>query len=622
MLERIRDGSQGVVAKAILVLVILTFAFAGIGSYLGGSNEVAGAIVNGKTITAAQVEREFQQERNRLQQQFGEMFQAIANDATYMARVRQGALDRLVANELIEQTAANMGLRVGDDEIKQAIRDMKEFQTDGQFDNDRYLSLVRQSGYRVEQFREMLRIDMTRRQLLATLVSSDFTLGNEANAIAKLEQQLRDIRFIEVNATDFLGDIEISTEEISEYYDLNSGQFMTQETLSLEYVELKVADLIAKVSVTDAQVEANYNENLSQYQTDPRRRVSHILFEFGDDEAAAKANAEAALAQLNGGADFAALAKELSTDTFSGENGGDLDWIEAGMMDAEFDKAAFALNKGEMSKVVRAEFGFHILLITDSEEVVTKALSEVSESIKLALLNDEAKELFYELQQQLADLAFEVPENLTEAAESIESTVKSTELFSRATAPELMRSQAVMTAAFSDPVLFEDVNSDVIELTPEHHIVVRKKVHHASEIKPLTQVTSAIEERLKAQKSQELAKDKAQQYLEAWNKGEQIADATVVEKADVSRSNRDIDPAIVNAAFKLAKNSEGASNNDLVSTASGEAIVTVVAVKDAADVTDALASVLQRLERSNADVTYRAFIDSLKNVSDIQYPKA
>lgn len=621
MLEKIRDGSQGPVAKTILVVVILSFALAGIGSYLGGSSEIAGAIVNGKTITSAQVEQEFNQERSRLQQQFGEMFEAIANDQTYMARLRQNALDRLVANELLEQTAAKMDLRVGDAEIKQTIRDMKEFQIDGVFNNDRYLSLVRQSGYRVEQFREMMRVDLTRRQLMSSVIGSDFSLANEANLLAKLEQQSRDIKYIDVKASDFAASVEVTPEQISEYYDLNSGQFMTQETLSLDYVELKVSDLISKVSVEDEAVLASYNESLAQYQTEARRRVSHILFEFGEDEAAAKAKAEDALAQLKGGADFAALAKELSADTFSGENGGDLDWIDGGM-DPEFDKAAYALSKGDMSEVVRSGFGFHIILVTDAEEAVTTAFDEVKADIKKTLLTEHAKELFYEMQQQLADLAFEVPESLDEAATAVETTVKSTQLFTRANAPEPVNSAAVIGAAFSDPVLFEDVNSDVIEITPDHLIVVRKKAHNPSEIKALDDVKAQISARLVAQQSQELAKEKAQEYLQAWNDGLSVEGVTVLEKADVLRSNREIDPAIVAAAFKLAKPLDGKSANELVTTGTGEAIVSVVAVKEAADVSQAVEAIGARLQRNGADSVYRAFIESLKAQNDIQYPEA
>lgn len=617
MLERIREGSQGVVAKAILVLVILTFALAGIGSYLGGSTEVASVIVNGETISKAQVDNEFAKERSNLERQYGEMFKMIANNPTYMENVRKGVEERLIAQALISQTAADMDLRVGDDEIKKNIRDMKEFHVDGQFNNDRYLSLVRSAGYRVEQFRELLRVDLTRQQLMGAVIGSDFVLNNEAKQIAKLEKQLRDIRYIDINAADFLAEVSASDDEIADYYDVNSGQFTTQEQLSLEYVELKVADLLSRVSVEESKVREQYESSLSQYQSPERRRVSHISFELGEDEAAAQEKAQAALARVNAGEDFASLAKELSEDTLSGEEGGDLDWMTLDDEDA-FTKAVFALENGATSDIVTTDSDLHIIKITDLEPAATKAFDEVAGEIRDELLFEAAKEYFYELQQQLTDTTFAVPENLTEAAAEIESDVKLTALFTRNSVPADVNYPGVIDAAFSEQVLGENVNSDVIDISPEHLMVVRKKEHIPSEVKPMSDVKEQIVNILKQQKASELAKEKAEQYLVSWQAGESIDGVTVVEKSDVSRSSRDIDNAIVTAAFKMAK---GESNDaQLVSTSQGQAVVDLVAVKEANDVAADLESVIQRLNATQSNAAYKAFIDSLKEKSDIQYP--
>jgi len=618
MLERIREGSQGVVAKVILGLVILTFALAGIGSYLGGSSDVASVIVNGESINQSQVESEFAKERANLERQYGEMFKMIANNASYMDGVRKNVQERLIAQALISQTAAEMELRVGDAEIIKTIREMKEFQVDGQFDNDRYLTLVRRAGYRVEQFRELLRVDLTRTQLMNAVIGSEFVLKSEASTIAKLEQQLRDIRFIEVNAADFVNSVEVTEQEINDYYDLNSGQFTTQEQLSLEYVELKVADLLSKVSVEDSKIEEQYNGSLEQYKTQERRRVSHILFEFGEDEAAAQAKAQAALVRVKAGENFAELAKTLSEDTFSGEDGGDLDWMTNDATDDVFTMAAFGLENGATSDVVRTESGLHIIKVTDLEAGTTKALAEVRDDIKQELLTEAAKELFYDLQQQLADTAFSVPENLTEAATVVESSVKSTPVFTRSTVPASVNFPNVIEAAFSEVVLGENVNSDVIEISSEHHIVVRKKSHTPSEIKAIADVTAQITATLKQQKSAELAKEKAQQFLASWKNGETIDGVTVVEKKDVLRTTRDIDNAIVSAAFKMAK---GDSNDiELVATNHGQAIVDVISVKEPSDTTKDIDAVIQRLTSTSSNANYKAFIQSLKNKSDIQYP--
>lgn len=620
MLETIREGSQGIVAKAILGLVILTFALAGIGSYLGGSTEVASVIVNGETISQAQVDNEFAKERANLERQYGEMFKMIANNPTYMDSVRKNIIDRLVAQTLISQTAKEMDLGVGDNEIKKTIRDMQEFHVDGQFNNDRYLSLVRSSGYRVEQFRELLRVDLTRQQLMSAVVGSNFVLNNEAQQIAKLEQQLRDIRFIEVNASNFLDQVTVSDDEVTEYYELNSDQFMTQEQLSLEYVELKVDDLLAKVSVDEAKVQEQYNANLTQYQSPERRRVSHILFEFGDDEAAAKAKAQATLLRVQAGEDFAALAKELSDDTFSGEEGGDLDWMTNDAPDDAFNKAAFSIANGATTDIVESDSGFHIIKVTDLEPSTTQDFSEVSAQIKTELLTEAAKELFYELQQQLTDTTFAVPENLTEAAAEIESTVKTTPMFTRATLPASINFPGVADVAFSEPVLGENVNSDVIEISPDHHMVVRKKVHVPAEVKALVDVKSQIVDILKQQKAGDMAKEKAQEYLASWKNGDSIEGVTVVEKNDVMRSSRDIDNAIVTTAFKMAK---GESNDvELVTTGLGQAVVDLVAVKEATDTSKDIDAIIQRLTATNSSESYKAFIDSLKAKSDIQYPRS
>jgi len=237
-------------------------------------------------------------------------------------------------------------------------------------------------------------------------------------------------------------------------------------------------------------------------------------------------------------------------------------------------------------------------------------------------MTEAAKELFYELQQELADIAFEIPESLIEVASAVDSTVKTTELFTRATAPVAVNQAEVLNAAFSDPVLLENVNSDVIEITADHLMVIRKKEHNPSEIKLLAEVSNIISQRLKHEKAQELAKEKAQQYLATWSNGEEISDVAVSEKSAVLRTNREIDAAIVTAAFKLAKPVDGKSASALVSTSAGEAIVTLTNVTEASDVEQSVASIIQRMERSNADVTYRAFIESLKAASDIQYPDA
>lgn len=292
MLEKIRDGSQGVIAKGILVLVILSFAFAGVSSYLGSTTDVPAAEVNGDKITKAELEQAYQSERARMEQQLGEMFAALSADEKYLESIKQSVLERLVADKLIDQAAHAMGLRVSDEQIIAAIKTEPAFQTDGKFDNERYQAILRQLGYQPQTFRSMMRVDMTRRQLTAALVGTEFVLPGEAKQLAELQGQTRDIRYFVVDSAPFLANASVTDEQVKNYYDVNLGQFMSPEKVSLEYVELNAADFAKNSPISDEEAQAYYDEHKAQYVASEKRLAAHILVTLGSDEAAAKTKAD------------------------------------------------------------------------------------------------------------------------------------------------------------------------------------------------------------------------------------------------------------------------------------------------------------------------------------------
>ena len=161
MLENIRESSQGLTAKIILGFIILTFAVAGIGSY---SNSVDSSVadVNGEKITQDEFNKAYQAQRNRMAQQFGEMFETLSADPAYMSNFRQGVVDNLINQKLVDQNSETLAIRVSDERIKSTIRNMPEFQIDGVFDNNRYLAMINQAGfYQSSDFRDYLRTEMT-----------------------------------------------------------------------------------------------------------------------------------------------------------------------------------------------------------------------------------------------------------------------------------------------------------------------------------------------------------------------------------------------------------------------------------------------------------------------------
>ncbi|MCU8011914.1 MULTISPECIES: SurA N-terminal domain-containing protein [unclassified Shewanella] len=618
MLEKIRDGSQGVIAKGILVLVILSFAFAGVSSYLGSTTDVPAAEVNGDKITKAELEQAYQSERSRMEQQLGEMFAALSADEKYLQSIKQSVLERLVADKLIDQAAKAMGLRVSDEQIVAAMRAEPAFQTDGKFDNDRYQAILRQLGYQPQTFRDMMRVDMTRRQLTAALVGTEFVLPGEAKQLAELQGQTRDVRYVIVDSAPFLATAVVTDEQVKNYYDANQGQFMSPEMVSLEYVELNAADFAKNNPVSDEEAQTYYEEHKAQYVSNEKRLAAHILVMPGNDEAAAKAKAEDLAKQLDSGADFADLAKANSDDTLSAEQGGKLDWFEPGVMDPAFDAALFALNKGQHSAVVKTDFGFHIIKLLDVQSGATVPFADVKAKIVAQLQDKKAVDQFYSLQSKLADTSYEVPDTLSETSKAVGVDVKTTALFSRDNAPAELNKPDLVKAAFSETVMLKGLNSEVIELEPNHVVVIRVKEHHDAGTLALAEVKANITERLKQDQANEAARAKAQELMAQVKAG--ATDLGLVSKAKLGRGAQDVDAAIVGKAFQMPTPST-TPVVDTVGLANGYAVVALDKVNAAEGVSDELVNALkQRLNAQYSEADYRGLIDSLKANAKVLYP--
>lgn len=622
MLERIREGSQGLIAQVIIGLVILTFALAGVGSYLTASSDEPAATVNGKEIPQSSFERAYQTERSRMENQFGAAFSELASDATYLKNFRQGVLDRLIAEELMTQVADDIGLRVSDSQIRQELMGMPEFQLDGQFNNDRYIALLRQAGYQPSGFVEYLRGQMTRQQVAQALLGSEFALDKESRTAFELQQQTRDLRFIEIVASQFATDIQVSDEEMQAYYQQHIAEYDTQEQVSVEYVSLNLESLIEKTEVTEEELQSQYDNNLNQYRTNEERKASHILFEFGEDEEAAKAEAEKVLAELNGGADFAEMAKAHSADSFSAEMGGDLDWSTRGSSDPAFDDALFVLEqKGDISAVVKTGFGFHIIKLMDIKPEEVTPFSDVKEELTATVKREKANTEFFNLQQRMNELAFEIPDTLEELSAEIGIATKVSGLFSRSTAPQALSNGKVINAAFSSELIEDGVNSELLEISPEQVMVLRIEKHEPVRTRSFDDVSEGIKSQLLAEKSQQKANEWASSLIAMLEKGEdvsaQLAEQNLSwqDKTAVGRFATDVDQGIKDQAFKMT-----ADAYQVVDLISGNtALVQLTKVNGSESIDEAqLASVQQRLSSNNGQLVYQEFIESLKAAADIQ----
>lgn len=627
MLEKIREGSQGLMIKVVLGAVILSFALAGIGSYIGRPAENLAAVVNGQKIRHQELEQAYQNHRARMEAQLGDVFNQLAANEGYIQQLRASVLENLIDEALLNQAVTNAGIRISDEQVKDNITSMKEFQRDGIFDNDRYLALIRNAGYSVSGFREVLRGQMARAQLVGATVDSEFVLPGESSTIARLLDQKRTIRYWTVDTNKLAESVAPTAEQLQAHYDENQFSYKQAEQVSLEYIELDAKSLEADVTITDEDVEQFYADNSNRYVHEEERKVAHIL--IGNDKDDAQAKAEALLAKVNAGDDFAALAKANSDDTFSAQNGGELDRFGKGVMDPAFEAAAFALAQtGDVSGVVESQFGFHIIkLISITPEKLTP-LAEIKDDVVAELKQEKALEQFYELQQTISDLAFEVPDTLMDAAGAAELEVKSSALFMRNQAPAPLDHPKLNDAAFSEAVLLDGMNSDVIETQPGQLFVVRLKEHQPARSLPFDEVTEQVTAQVKQKQAQQQADDIAQQLKtmitdgakpeQSWLQSNHV---TAHATQTIGRFDNAIPAAIRTAAFDAMRHDQGSS----LETAKYAGAVAVVAVDAVTDSTEPMAGMLAqltpRLEAQNSELAYKGMIAVLRADAEISYPR-
>lgn len=501
MMDNLRAASNHVVLKILLGLIILSFVLTGVGGYLTGGNGDYAAKVNGQEISRAQLERAFSSERARQQQMLGEQFSALAGNEGYMQQIRQQALSQLIDEVLLDQYAKDIGLAISDDQIKQAIFTQPAFQTEGKFDNAKYMSIISNMGFSADQYAEALRKQLTTQQLIQSVTGTDFVLGNETDSLAALVSQQRLVRDVTINVNALVAKQTVTPEEVNSYYEQNKNSFMSPEQFRVSYIKLDAAAMQQPVSESDIQ--AWYDQHQQDYTQPQRNRYSII-------QTKTEAEAQSVLDALKQGGDFAALAKEKSADPISARNGGDMGWLEPDTTPDELKDAGLK-DKGQLSGVIKSSVGFIVARLDDTQAEKVKTLAEVHDDIAAKVKQEKAVDAYYKLQQKVSDAASNDNESLASAEQAAGVKAVETGWFNHDNLPAELNFKAVQDAIFNGGLVGENgspgSNSDVITVDGDRAFVLRISEHKPEAVKPLNEVTAQITDTLKQQKAQQEAKE-------------------------------------------------------------------------------------------------------------------
>ncbi len=620
MLQDIRENSQGVIAKVIIGFIVAIFALTGVEWLIGGfvaSPPVAE--VNGEEITEAQLQVNTQ---NLLASLGGAEFD--------QQLLEQIALNQLIEETVMKQSVERSDMIVSSNRVDRAILENPTFQINGVFDSDLAVRTMASQGYSIALYRDALSQSILLGQLANAYSASNFVTDAELESIAALMQQTRDFRYVSVPlGTRTLG-TPISQEEIQNYYASNPAEFTEEESVDLSFVLLDRNVISEEIAVPESEVLAQYEAQRADFEGSSEKRASHILFELSSDlpeEAAVQLASETRLRLLDG-EDFAALALELSSDTVSAEEGGDIGYTDGTAFPESLEGALETLSLDEISEPVVSEFGVHLLKLTEDAENVYQSFDEVRDRIERELKSAEVELLFAERIEDLSNLAFETGDLLT-ISEQLGLVIQSASSVTRTGGSGLFANTAVLDAAFSDEVILDGNNSDVIEIGDNQAMVLRLVQFNDSSLLPLEEVAAEISVILRTEKEREAVADLGERLLTSKENGEDIDNLlqeNELEWIDAEGADRNaftVNGEILEHVFSLPAPEDSTSISS-ISLSNGTYVLVELNEVNVGELSAIPEPDRERLVGSlESDLgvsDYQSFLNSLRENSDITAP--
>jgi peptidyl-prolyl cis-trans isomerase D len=583
MLDRMRRHKNWL--KWSLAVVVLTFVFLYIPDFVQTTPTGAGAgpreviaEVDGRELTAGDFQQRYMTQVQAYRAQLGS-----ASDQL----LRQLGIDQQILSQMIDEQvglieAERNGISVSDDELAQQIFSIPALQENGQFIGEqRYeqLLLTQVPPLTKSQFEEGLRRSLVLDKLRSALTDWMAVSNAEVEREYSRRNEKVKLQVVALTADQFRSDVTVTDADVASYFESRTAEYRIGEQRKIKYLLLDRDQMRLKVVVPATDVQRYYNDNIQQYQTPEQVRASHILLETaGKDEAAVQKEAEAILQQVKGGADFAALARKMSDDEGSKANGGDLDYFGRGRMVPEFENAAFAMEPGQVSDLVKSQFGFHIIKVVDKRAGTTRTIDEVRAQIQdqlaLQIADQRITDLATQYASRVSDLA-----DLEGAARELQLTVQESGFFQRGDpVPGLGVAPQVAAAAFT----LDGTAASAAITSPRGPVFLAVSERRDPYVPMLDEVRDRVREDLIRTRATELSRQRASAIAAALKSSRDFAAAAKaqgVEARDTELIPRGsalpdigVSPEVDRAAFSLAVGAV----SDPIQASDGTVIIRVV----------------------------------------------
>jgi peptidyl-prolyl cis-trans isomerase D len=631
VLQSIRERLTGILAFAILGILIVPFALVGVNEYFTASGGNNVARVNDTEITFNDFNQSYSNYRRRMQSIMGAAYDPVQFDQLVMRREH---LESLIDQELITQAAQSMGLDVDDDTLAEEIRNIPAFQVDGQFNADVYQSRLLAQGLTPKQFQNEMRAQFVFTQLPKSISVSSIATPTEVEEFVALIDQKRTFSAVLVAAETADPAPEFSQEEIVAWYDAHTNDYQSEEQVIIEYVELDAAALPVGPPPADDILREQFEAQQARFISPEQRQVSHILITVAADageaeKETARQTAEDLAERARAGEEFAGLATEFSEDQGSAASGGDLGWVESGVMVKAFENAMYELTlEAPISDPVETGFGWHVIQLRDIRESTGMTFEEARTTLVREYEEENAARAFLEQADRLVDLVYEDPTTLESAALVMELPIQVAGPFTRSGGEGISANPDVVEAAYSDLVLLQGSVSDPVNLDENRLVMIRLREHLPVALKPLEEVQDQIVSTLRENLARENAKAIATGLADALQSGAGELETLSVDAGlefgrheSIGRNAFEPDATLVQEVFRLQAPAEGETVQAVLPTSNGFAVVELETVVPGALEGDALMA-QQQYERvianGYASQEGSAMMKQLRAAADIE----
>ncbi len=579
MLQKIRDGASGPLAYIVVAVIAVVFGVWGIGSYFTPSADPVVASVGSTNITHSQLQQAFNQRYQRLRQMMGDRFDSSMFPPD---QIRQNVLDSLIDQAVMTQYAKDNGYRVTDANLLAEIRSNPQFHQGGQFSAQRYKALLTQAGVPPAQYEARLRQSMVGDQVRQVVAGSAFAAPPAVDAAYRQANEQRKVEVLTFDASTYADQVSVDDKAIQSYYDSHPKQFMRAPRVKLAYVSLD-ADKLSPATPDQSSLKQLYRAHKNEFGTPAKRSADEIRIPIGKDDAKARDTVQNVVAAAKKGQSLQQIAS--STD------GAKFQHIDAQPQSALPDavgSALFGLKQDALSSPVRGENAWYVLKATSITPAKTPAFDDpvVQARLKAMATRKARAKTFRKQSDTLDDLAYQAPNGLKTISNKLGLKIQHTGWISqKGGGSGLGQYAAVRKAAFSDAVLKDQLNSKVLDLGNQRHVVLRVTDHQSAQRKPLAEVRDQIRSRLVAQAAEQRAKKAAQQAMTQARQGQplaQIAKSTkgtrLSQPGFVGRDDNKLDSNVLNAAFDLplGQHKTGHSQYRVVATSGGQAALVAV----------------------------------------------